>query len=129
MGFCYSVYILLAREMRNIFRNPFIFRAKFGQNVGNALISGFIFWKLSQADNVTALFNKAGSLFFIAMSQFMMNLSGVMVTFPLEREVFLKEEGSRLYSCAAYFVSKSLLDAPFVLLFPLLFLAIIYWMI
>jgi len=54
------------------------------------------------------------------MSSFMGALNPVMVQFPAEREVFLREENSKLYSTAAYFTGKSSVELPFLFLFPII---------
>jgi ABC-type multidrug transport system permease subunit len=56
-------------------------------------------------------------------------LSPAMITFPVERAVFLKEENSKLYSTMAYFVGKSSVEIPFMILLPLVQQLIIYWMV
>lgn len=51
-----------------------------------------------------------------------------MLTFPLERGVFLKEENSKLYKTISYFIGRSLTDIPYLFLVPLIFSCITYWM-
>ena len=61
-----------------------------------------------------------GVLFFLVMSSFMGALNPVMIQFPAEREVFLREENSKLYSTAAYFTGKSSVEVPFLFVFPII---------
>ena len=48
------------------------------------------------------------------------SLGPVMVQFPAEREVFLKEENSKLYTTATYFIGKSSMEIPFQCLAPII---------
>ena len=50
--------------------------------------------------------NKAGFLFFNSISQFMASMNPVILTFPAERGVFLKEENAKLYRTSSYFTGS-----------------------
>lgn len=41
---------------------------------------------------------------------FMKSLNGVLLSFPSEREVFLKEENSKYYSTLAYLIGRLALE-------------------
>ena len=56
-------------------------------------------------------------------------LSPLALNFPLERIVFLKEENSRLYGVLPYFLSRSAIEIPYLLIMPLFFVLIFYWMV
>lgn len=71
----------------------------------------------------------SGFMFFAIMSSFMTSASPVVMNFPAERQILLKEEGSKMYSLGAYFLSRNLVELPFTLLFPLLFSLVVYWMV
>jgi ATP-binding cassette subfamily G (WHITE) protein 2 len=51
-----------------------------------------------------------------------------LLSFPFERAVIEKERASGSYRLSAYFVAKSLADAPLKLILPTLFLIVSYWM-
>jgi len=59
----------------------------------------------------------------------MMALNPVMITFPSERAVFLREENSKLYTTGAYFIGKSSVEMPLLILVPIIQELICYWMI
>ena len=69
----------------------------------------------------------AGLNFFILCALFATWLFGSVLSFQLEREVFLREQANRMYSPACYFISKNLVETPFAILAPLIELIIIYW--
>ena len=39
-------------------------------------------------------------------------LSPVVLTFPIEREVFFKEQDSKMYTVVQYFLAKNLIELP-----------------
>ena len=51
-----------------------------------------------------------------------------LLSFPFERAVIDKERASGSYRLSAYFIAKSLAEAPLKLVLPTLFLIIAYWM-
>jgi len=68
-------------------------------------------------------------MFFMCISQFMGSLSSVLLTFPVERALFLKEQGSNMYSVSAYFYGKSMTELPTLIVFPFVYSCIVYWII
>ena len=58
----------------------------------------------------------------------MMALVPVTLVFPLERPVFLKEEGAKLYSTFPYWLSHNIIELPLLVIFPLITCLIIYWL-
>lgn len=59
----------------------------------------------------------------------MNTLFPIVLSLPTEKPVFLKEENSKLYSVFAYFMAKMLVESILVMLCPLIFGAIAYYMI
>ena len=57
------------------------------------------------------------------------NSQGVLLAFPLERPVFLREYSSGLYSSLAYFIAKTVIEVPLVFACQILQILITYWMI
>lgn len=51
----------------------------------------------------------------------------VILVFPTERALFLREQSNRIYKPFPYFLGKSLSDLPTHVVFPILFALIIYW--
>ncbi len=48
-----------------------------------------------------------GYLFLVCVNSFMLSFNTVSLTFPLERGVFLKEQGSKMYGVFAYYMAKT----------------------
>lgn len=68
-----------------------------------------------------------GILFFLVIHGYNSAVIPTSVFFPLDRNVFLKEKRSQLYTIAPYFISKNLVDLPYTFLFPLICSLIFYW--
>ena len=52
----------------------------------------------------------------------------VFQNFPLELPIFLREHGSGLYRVDTYYLSKSITDLPSLIVLPVLFTGVLYWM-
>lgn len=80
------------------------------ETIATALFIGGIFYRFS-GEYMDELNWKAltGFFFFMAIAVSMTNMAAVSFTFPSDRDVFLKEEGAKLYSTAAYFVSRNII--------------------
>ena len=57
----------------------------------------------------------------------MSSMSPIILTFPSERVVFLKESNMKMYGVTSYFIGKTTPEFIFMVLFPFLFIVIIYW--
>jgi ABC-type multidrug transport system permease subunit len=135
--FCQSLGSIIKRDFLNTARNPMIVRARIVMCIILGLFTGGVYWKIGQNyvspndPNVRTpdFMTVSGLLFYMSMSMFMSSLSPVSIVFPKERLVFLKEEGARLYSTWMFYLSRTIVELPFLILIPMLFAVIIYWMI
>jgi len=73
--------------------------------------------------------NRQGALFFITMSMSFNAIQNVILIFPDERPVFLREANNNMYSVSAYFWAKIFSEFPSSLLTPTMFGAIVYYAI
>ena len=129
-NFCYEVWEICKRATVNFKRNPILLRTRFIQTLALAFLICALFFQLdNNPNNQRNISNRRGSLFFILTSNFMTPMMSVLLTFPSERAVFLKEERLRMYSVATYFVGRSIIEIAFVTIFPFIFACIVYWII
>ena len=133
-SFCRGLYTLMWRDFANIRRNPVLLMARIFQTVVISLIGGAVFWKLSNNYTDPSLSSKSfasknGALFFLAVSTFMTSFSPVLITFPIEKPVFLKEQSNKMYSVFAYFLSRNIMELILISIGPILNSLIVYWMI
>lgn len=73
--------------------------------------------------------NRNGALFFITMTMSFNAIQNVILIFPDERPVFLREANNNMYKVSAYFWAKIFSEFPSSLLTPVLFGSIIYYAI
>ena len=50
-----------------------------------------------------------------------------VASFPLDRSLLNKERQSRSYRLSSYFIAKQLAELPLVLVAPLFFTTLVYW--
>lgn len=112
-------------------RNPMLFKSRVFQSIFLAIYTGGLYFNAGRKDYTDQINWAAivGYFFFLAISSMMSSLSPVTLVFPAERQVFLKEESARMYSVVPYFMSRNIIEIPYMVLLPLLFNVIIYWMV
>jgi len=76
-----------------------------------------------------ALNDRTGAIYFYTLANFLVSLMGTALTFTVERPVFLREQNSKVYSVAAYFLGKQAVDIPLSILTPALLAMIIYYIL
>ncbi|CAF1311437.1 unnamed protein product [Didymodactylos carnosus] len=72
--------------------------------------------------------DRTSFVFFIMTFWPFHTLMGGLMSFPFERSVINKERASGSYRLSAYFMAKSVSEAPLKLVLPTAFLIIAYWM-
>lgn len=123
---------LFKRAGKNAWRNKLIIRIKFAQAIVIGLIVGLIYLDVGRSETLglqDQVQNRMGSLFFLVVNMFMLSATGVLSIFATEKFVFMREYSSGYYSLPAYFLSKTLVELPFQVLFPIVLVSIEYWMI
>lgn len=146
-GFCRQLCMLTAREVRGTLRNKGILFARLGMSI---FLSGLYAWlfagSAAQGDSfdskdtpncVAGTFNAAncaadfqahfGTLVSIGIMAMMGSAQPVLLQFPQERPVFLREYAAQQYGVVPYFISKTLVELPVVLTTQVVSLLICYW--
>ncbi|XP_004343059.2 ABC transporter [Capsaspora owczarzaki ATCC 30864] len=126
-SFSTQFMFLGGRAFKNALRNRFMVRARLGQTVFLGLLVGLIFLQIG--DDQASVQNRTGALFFVATNIIMTGTMGTMTVFSTEKNVFLREFSSRYYKLFPYFASKILVELPFNIFFPFLYVAILYFLI
>ena len=112
---------LFQRASKNAFRNPLIIRAKLGQTIIISLIIGLLYLKTNEKTKIdSAVQDRAGVLFFLAINTVFSNSIGMLSVFGTEKRVFAREHGAGYYSLFSYFSSKVMVEVPFQLVFPII---------
>ena len=101
---------------------------RFIQCICVALLTGGVFAGLNRDYTLIDNWRAVSGFCYIAIGgAYFVEMVSVTSVFHSEREIFLKEESSKLYSANAYFLSRCLIDLPLIFIFPVLMLGPAYW--
>jgi ABC-type multidrug transport system permease subunit len=122
--------ILVKRDVLNTVRNPMLFKSCLFANIFLAIFTSGVYYQFT-GEHTSRLNWRAltGCLFFLSFSTMLTALNPVQLVFPSERGVFLKEEGAKLYSTFSYFLSRTIVEFPTSIIFPLIVSLIMYWFV
>lgn len=145
-------WILLKRSLLVSWREPMLASLSLFQHVFVGIVMGIIFSSRSggldgcyKAQHVNPAHftmetlkefqreeiytqQNVGFLFFALIFQFLAAMMATVLTFPLEMGVFMKERSNRWYSCASYYLARTLADTPYRIFFSSIYAVIIYRM-
>jgi len=128
--------VLLAREVKNTLRNKQIMGMRVGAATFMALLFGGIFWQVGKADTLRTAdpaqsqeMSYVGAVTFIAIQAMFGNVQPILLSFPKEKPIFIREYSSGAYSASIYFLCKSLVEVPLLFVQSALSLLIAYFMI
>lgn len=109
VSFLTAMGALVQRSTINTLRNPMLFKAKVLQSIFMALFIGGLFFDIGTKDYTQRVNwqSVTGFLFFVTINSMMMTLSPITLAFPLERDVFFKEQDSKMYNVAQYFIARN----------------------
>lgn len=148
-GFCTQLAALLKREIRGTMRNKGILFARYGMTLFLAIMYAWLFagvgrkgdatnddsnclttpWTQGSSQNCQIDFQgHLGSLLSLAIATMMGSAQPVMLTFPQERPVFLREYAAKQYGVVPYFVSKTIVEMPVILFAAVLQFLVSYWL-
>ena len=123
----YQFSLLSQRNFLNIIRLPQTSWVKLIVTCLTAAFCVVLFYDV-QGD-IAGVQNRNGALFFIVMTMSFNAIQNVILIFPDERPVFLREANNNMYSVSAYFWAKIFSEFPSSLLTPTIFGGIIYYLI
>lgn len=105
-----------------------VVRIKFIQTVFFALILGLVYLKTNDDYEQKDIMNINGVIFIIITNLSFYHVFSVLNVFPLEVPVFMREYGTGLYSAGVYYLSKTIVEIPFLIIIPIIYMSILYWM-
>ena len=126
-GFAYQFSLLFKRNFLNIVRLPQTSYVKFLTTCITALFAILLFYNAPDCDanglNCTqaGIQNIQGSLFFTCMNVSFNAIQNVVLIFPDERPVFLREVNNNMYTPSPYFWAKVFSELPFSIAIPSVF--------
>ena len=87
-----ELWLLTIRSAKNLKRNPQASRVRLMQTLIMAILVILVFWDMGT--NTDGINGKSGYAFFVSINQVMTALFSVLLTFLMERPVFLREYAS-----------------------------------
>ena len=127
---CTQFLVLFKRAFFNFVRNKFAIPIRIFQIVFIAALFLLIFDVFPQdPTDPKATFNRLGGLYLLILNNFISFMQNVLLTFPAERVVYAKEYNSGLYGVVPYYFSKIIIELPFIMIMPWIFIGIIYYVV
>lgn len=128
--------ILLGREIKNTLRNKAVMGMRIGSSVLFSALFGGVFWQVGKADTLTTptpsesqIMSYIGAITFVCIQAMFSNVQPVLLAFPKERPIFIREYSGGSYSAGIYFLCKSLVELPLLAVQSALATVILYFMI
>lgn len=130
-SFLTQLYALTERETVNVYRDTNALIGRFVISGILNLLFGLIFLNAGGRGNDTSDdFNTHfGAIAMVLISGMFASAQTVMLSFPYERPMFLREYSTGTYGVAPYFLSKLTLEVPLNFIQCALILIILYWSI
>lgn len=124
-GFLHEFNCLFGRAFRNMTRNMVTTRMKVVQTFVYAILIVMIY--NGMGDGEKGVQDRGGVLFFSQICMVQGAILSVILGFPVERALFLKEQSQSLYSVLPYFLGKMLSELPMYIFTPTVFGTITYF--
>lgn len=124
---CLQLGLLSERNFKNIIRLPQTSYVKLAVTMVTALFAMILYWDVS--DDAAGVMNREGALFFITMNISFNAVQNVILIFPDEKPVFLREVNNNMYDVGPYFWGKVISELPVSFLLPTIFGSMIYYAI
>jgi len=117
--------VLIHRCLKNT-RSAIFTPINLVKSVAIGLVAGLLWFQIERTEkNVRDM----SSFFFFTMTYWVFDsMFNALSAFPTERTVILKERASASYRLSAYFLAKTLSEAPTRLVLPLLYMITSFWM-
>jgi len=126
-SFGYQFGLLARRNFLNMLRLPQTSYVKLLTTCLTALFAVLLFFK--SGNDAAGIQNIQGALFFITMNISFNAIQNVILIFPDERPVFLREVNNNMYNTGPYFWAKVISELPFSIATPSIFGIIVYYLI
>jgi hypothetical protein len=120
-------FAVLSRRTFRERTSDYLDKMRLAQAVGVALLLGLLWWK-SQTGTEAQLRDQVGLIFYICIFWTSSSLFGSVYVFPFEKLYLVKERKADMYRLSAYYASSTLCDAVPHVVYPVLFMAILYFM-
>ena len=123
----YQLGLLLRRNFLNTVRLPQTSYVKLIVTIITAIFTIILFQNCD--GTIQGVQNRNGALFFMTMTIAFNSIQNIILIFPDERPVFLREVNNNMYSVSAYFFGKVIAELPASILTPVIYGCIVYFSI
>ncbi|XP_024388362.1 ABC transporter G family member 26 [Physcomitrium patens] len=122
-----SQFLILFKRTWTERRKDYFSALKFVQAIGVSALLGLLWWqgKLETNANIQ---DQQGLLFYINIFWTTFSMWTTLMTFPMERQYLAKERAADMYRLSAYYLSSTICDGLAELIYPTLFIGILYFM-
>lgn len=127
VSFLTQVSQLVKRQVKGHIREPIALRTTLFEKIIVALFVGLVFLQIERKQS--GLQDITGAMFYSCIYSL---LSGLLISFflfPAEMKVFLYQNQDGLYTSAAYYISKMLVEIPALIPNNIIFASIFYWLV
>jgi len=123
--FCYQLYMLAKREAINTIRDKSTLGARFGSTIFLTFLTSIVFLRIGDDDDELAI---QGGLTMLGIFSMFLAAQPILLTFTEERPVFMRETASEMYGTVPYFLSKTVVELPLLVLQGLVMWLVAYWL-
>ena len=127
VSWMYQLGLLTKRNFLNIVRLPQTSTVKVIVTIITAILAIILFPHLDGTPS--GVQNRRGALFFFVVTMGFNAIQNIILIFPDERPVFLREVNNNMYGVTSYFFAKVISEFPSSILTPVIFGAIVYFVI
>jgi ABC-type multidrug transport system ATPase subunit len=123
-AFTAQVKVLLPRSYKRICRS-YLKRLNWKLHFALSILWGLIYYGVGR-DAHDRLTDLVGAIFFLVAHWSWTPLFQGLGNFPKEKEMLTKERASKVYEIRSFFTAQVIAEAPVLLVFPLLFFAVVW---
>ncbi|XP_043691070.1 ABC transporter G family member 26 [Telopea speciosissima] len=120
-------FTILSKRTFKARRRDYFDKLRLAQALGVAVLLGLLWWK-SKMKTEAQLRDQIGLLYYICIFWSSSSIFGAVYVFPFEKVYLVKERKADMYRLSVYYVCSTLCDMVAHIVYPTLFMLILYFM-